>query len=286
MYKTEKFEVRLPAEIKQDIDSMAAICNDLREVSIKLGHGGDVTREAAAALIDRVPDLNYHQGFVMVYNWLLSGGKTAFLQDANTMIMKTDQLVDVLKYLRKRFLSITRVTSYARSKTLAQKKPGKLAAIRKAGLDRLHVGLESGDDDLLKMIKKGVTAGGHINGGQKALQAGFELSEYWMPGLGGKEMRQQHAKNTARVLNQIKNDFQMLSAAEQLLELKEMMEELDVTSRVCFDHAGNYWQNRQGGLLFTQSYEGYKFPEEKSNVLDLIGEGLEAQNKRPEFLRL
>jgi radical SAM superfamily enzyme YgiQ (UPF0313 family) len=130
-----------------------------------------------------------------------------------------------------------------------------------------------------------------------------------MPGLGGKEMRQQHAKNTARVLNQInphyirsrpffaipgtplynaieKNDFQMLSAAEQLLELKEMMEELDVTSKVCFDHAGNYWQNRQGGLLFTQSYEGYKFPEEKSNVLDLIGEGLEAQNKRPEFLRL
>ena len=182
-------------------------------------------------------------------------------------------------------------------------------AIRKAGLDRLHVGLETGDDDLLKNIKKGVTAEGHIKGGQKALQAGFELSEYWMPGLGGKEMWQPHAKNTARVLNQInphyirsrpffaipgtplydaiqKNDFQMLSAEEQLLELKEMMEELDVTSKVCFDHAGNYWRNRQGGLLFTQSYEGYKFPEEKSKVLDLIDEGLEAHNRRPEFLRL
>jgi hypothetical protein len=80
-----------------------------------------------------------------------------------------------------------------------------------------------------------------------------------------------------------KYNFQMLSAAKQLLELKEMMEELDVTSKVCFDHAGNYWRNRRGGLLFTQSYEGYKFPEEKSNVLDLIDEGLEAQNKRPEF---
>jgi radical SAM superfamily enzyme YgiQ (UPF0313 family) len=290
MYKTEKFEVRSPAEIKQDIDSMAAICNDLREVSKKLGYGDEVTREAAVSLLDRVPELNYHQGFVMVYNWLLSGGKTAFLQDANTVIMKTDQLVDVLKYLRNTFLSITRVTSYARSRTLAQKKPEELAAIRKAGLDRLHVGLETGDDDLLKKIKKGVTAEGHIKGGQK-------------------EMREKHAKNTARVLNQInphyirsrpffaipgtplydaieKNDFQMLSAAEQLLELKEMMEELDVTSKVCFDHAGNYWRNRQGGLLFTQSYEGYKFPEEKSNVLDLIDEGLEAQNKRPEILRL
>jgi hypothetical protein len=309
MYKTEKFEVRSPAEIKQDIDSMAAICSDLREVSKKLGHGGEFTREAVVALIDRVPELNYHQGFVMVYNWLLSGGKTVFLQDANTVIMKTDQLVDVLKYLRKTFLSITRVTSYGRSKTLAQKKPQELAAIRKAGLDRLHVGLETGDDDLLKKIKKGVTAEGHIKGGQKALQAGFELSEYWMPGLGGKQMRQQHAKNTARVLSQInphyirsrpffaipgtplydaieKNDFQMLSAGEQLRELKEMMEKLDVTSKVCFDHAGNYWRNRQGGLLFTQNYEGYKFPEEKSNVLDLIDEGLEAQNKRPEFLKL
>ena len=309
MYKTEKFEVRTPAEIKQDIDSMAAICNDLREVSKKLGHDGEFTREAVVMLIDRVPELNYHQGFVMVYNWLLSGAKTAFLQDANTVIMKTDQLVDVLKYLRKTFVSIIRVTSYARSKTLAQKKPEELTAIRQAGLDRLHVGLETGDDDLLKKIKKGVTADGHIKGGQKSLQAGFELSEYWMPGLGGREMWQQHAKNTARVLNQInphyirsrpffampgtplydaieKKDFQMLSAKEHLLELKEMMEELDVTSRICFDHAGNYWRNRQGGLLFTQSYEGYKFPEEKSNVLDLIAEGLEAQNTRPEFLRL
>jgi hypothetical protein len=309
MYKTEKFEVRSPEEIKQDIDSMAAICSDLRETAKKLGQGGEVTRDAAVALIERVPELNYHQGFVMVYDWLLSGGKTAFLQDANSMIMKTDPLIDVLKYLRKTFVSLIRVTSYARSKTLAQKKPEELAAIRQAGLDRLHVGLETGDDDLLKIIKKGVTAEGHIKGGQRALQAGFELSEYWMPGLGGRKMRKQHATNTARVLNQINphyirsrpffaipgtplhdaienNDFQMLSAEEQLLELKEMMKELDVTSRVCFDHAGNYWRNRRGDLLFTQSYEGYKFPEEKATVLDLIAEGLEVQNKRPEFLRL
>ena len=309
MYKTQKFEVRSPDEIKQDIDSMAAICSDLREASKKLGQGGDVTREAAVALIDEVPELNYHQGFVMVYNWLLSGGQTAFLQDANTIIMKTDPLVDVLKYLRKTFESLTRVTSYARSKTLTQKKKEELVAIRQAGLDRLHVGLETGDDDLLKRIKKGVTAEGHIKGGQKALEAGFELSEYWMPGLGGKEMRKQHATNTARVLNQINphyirsrpffampgtplyddienNDFQMLSAEEQLLELREMIKEMNVTSRVCFDHAGNYWRNRRGGLLFTQSYEGYKFPEEKATVLDLIDEGLEAQNKRPAYLRL
>jgi biotin synthase-like enzyme len=309
MYKTEKFELRSVSEIKQNINSMTAICSDLKEISKELGHDAEVTREAAVALLNKVPELNYHQGFAMIYNWLQSGGKTAFLQDANSLIMKTDHLVDVLKYLRKTFPSITRVTSYARSKTLAQKKQQELAAIHKAGLDRLHVGLETGDDDLLKKIKKGVSAEDHIKGGQKALQAGFELSEYWMPGLGGQAMSQNHARNTVWVLNQInphyirsrpfypipgtplfdaleKNDFQMLSANEQLLELKWMMEELDVTSKVCFDHAGNYWKNRQGGLLFTHSYEGYKFPEEKPKVLELIAEGLHAPNKRPEFLRL
>ena len=309
MYKTEKFEVRSPAEIKQDIDSMAAICNDLKEISHQLGLNGKIQREAAIELINRNPELNYHQGFVMVFNWLQSGGKTAFLQDANSPIMKTSQLVDVLQYLRKTFPSLTRVTSYARSKTLAQKKLEELEEIRKAGLDRLHVGLETGDDELLGKIKKGVTGEGHIKGGLKAMQAGFQLSEYWMPGLGGKERWQNHAKNTARVLNAINphyirsrplfpqpgtaiyewlesGEFQMLSPDEQLIELKLMMEELNVTSKVCFDHAGNYWRKRDGGLMLSHSYEGYKFPKEKPRVLELIDDGLKAGNRAPEFLHL
>jgi len=309
MYKTEKFELRPPAEIKQDIDSIAAIRDDLTELSRKLGHGGAITREAAIRLIHRNPELNYHHGFVMVYNWLQSGGKTAFLQDANSLIMKTDHLVDVLKYLRKTFPSIQRVTSYARSRTLAQKKLEELQAIHEAGLDRLHVGLETGDDDLLKKVKKGVTPEGHVKGGQKALQAGFQLSEYWMPGLGGKQMWEDHARNTARVLNAINphyirsrplfpnpgtplyqeyegGEFRLLSQQEQLIELKLMMEELNVTSKVCFDHAGNYWRSPNGGLLFSQSYEGYKFPEEKPRVIRLIEEGLTVHDEAPMFLRL
>ena len=309
MYKTEKFELRSPAEVKGDIDTVADICNKLKDISWKLGFGGNVTREAAIELLNSEPELNYHQGFVMVYNWIQSGAKTAFLQDANSLIMKTDQLVDILRHLRKTFSSLNRVTSYARSKTLAQKKLDELIAIRKAGLDRVHIGLETGDDELLEKIKKGVTSQGHIKGGQKAMQAGFQVSEYWMPGLGGTRLWQNHAMNTARVLNQIDphyirsrpfypipgtpmqeqmstGEFQLLSADEQLMELKLMVEHLNVASKVCFDHAGNYWHNRRGGLLFSQSYEGNKFPEEKSRVLELIDEGLTAGNKRPDFLRL
>lgn len=298
MYKTEKFELRSVDEIKQDIDAIAALSQDLRQTSIDLGHDGRITRGAAVELISKSPSLNYHPGFAMVYHWLLSGARTAFIQDANSLIMKTEDLVEALQYLRKTFPSIERVTSYVRSRTLAQKSLDELKAVRAAGLDRVHVGLESGDDDLLKKIKKGVTAEGHIKGGKKALEAGFQLSEYWMPGLGGKAMTDAHAENTARVLNEINphyirsrplhpipgtplaeqaNDaeFVMLTPKEQLLEIRKMVETLDVTSRVCFDHAGNYWKDRHGQNIFSHSYEGYQFPEKKPEVLAAIEEGLE-----------
>ena len=75
----------------------------------------------------------------------------------------------------------------------------------------------------------------------------------------------------------------MLSPREQLMELKVMIEGLNVTSKVCFDHVGNYWRGKQGGLLFTQSYEGYKFPEHKKRVLQLIQEGMDVLQHTPHF---
>ena len=309
MYKTEKFELRPVSEIKADIDAMSLISNELRQLSEKDGYTNCISRDAAVKFLNKHPELNYHPGFAMLFNWLASGGRTAFLQDADSLIMKTSDLVEVLQYLRSRFPSIQRVTSYARSRTLQHKKLSELLAIRQAGLDRLHVGLESGYDELLKYVKKGVTAEGHIKGGQKAIEAGFEVSEYWMPGLGGKDFSINHALETARVLNEINphyircrpfyplpgtpmyqawqmGSFVMLSPEEQLYEIKLTIESLNVTGRVCFDHVGNYWKRPGGGLLFSHDYEGYKFPEEKQVVLELIDEGLMACNRRPRFLEL
>ena len=300
MYKHEKFSLRPVAEIKGDIDAIAEIIQDMQTLSWKQGHAGQINRDVIVAMIGQDPALNKSHGFSMVLNWLSSGAKTAFLQDGNSLMMPTDKLVEVLTYLRSKFPSIERCTTYARSKTLARKPQEDLTAIRKAGLDRLHVGLETGDDILLKKIKKGVSGKEHIEGGKKALAAGFQLSEYWMPGLGGKEDWERHARNTALVLNQINPDYirsrpfypfpgtpihesqkegrlTLLSPQETLQELKLLIETLDVTSKVCFDHAGNCWVNQSGGLLFTQSYEGYTFPNEKQRVLDLIDEGIQAQ---------
>ncbi len=306
MYKTEKFKIRPLSEIKGDIDAMAAIRDELLTLSSADRWDYGISRDAAVKFLGEHPELNSHPGFAMLFNWLISGARTAFLQDANSIIMKTEDLIEGLEYLRSRFPTIERVTTYARSRTLAQKKPEELNAIREAGLDRLHVGLESGDDAVLKYVKKGVTADGHIKGGRKALEAGFQLSEYWMPGLGGKAFSETHARETARVLNAInphyirsrpfrplpgtpmyeeyqKGDLVFLTPQEQLQELHITMEALDVTGRVCFDHAGNYWRTSRGHLVLSHDYEGYRFPEEKAKVLALIKEGLQADNRMPDF---
>ena len=114
------------------------------------------------------------------------GTSACFLQDADNLIMKTDDLVAVLTFLREKFPKITRVTTYSRSKTISRKSLESLKRIRKAGLNRVHIGLETGYDPLLLFMKKGVSAAVHVEAGRKLIDAGMEVSEYVMPGLAGK----------------------------------------------------------------------------------------------------
>jgi len=309
MYKGEKFQLRPLSEIKADIDAIAALVNDLKTLSAASGSKDPICGKGLDALLARNPSLNFHPGFAMVVDWVAAGGRTAFIQDANSLIMKTSDLVQALVYLKKSFPTLGRITTYARARTLVQKPADDLAAICKAGLDRLHLGLETGDDHLLKEIKKGITPEGHIMAGQKAMAAGFQVSEYWMPGLGGKEHTRNHALETARVLNAINPHYirsrpfraipgtpsydlvgsgkmVLLSPQEELQELKTMVQALELNSRVCFDHAGNYWKRPGGGLVFSHDYEGYKFPEEKPEVLSLIQEGLAIAQKPSRFLHM
>jgi hypothetical protein len=133
--------------------------------------------------------------------------QTVFLQDANPLIVRPDDLVRIIEGIRRRFPKVRRITAYARSNTLARRSLEDLQRLRQAGLNRLHVGLESGCDAVLELIAKGVTQAEQIAGGQKAKQAGFELSEYVMPGLGGAELSDCHADDTAAALVQIEPDF-------------------------------------------------------------------------------
>ncbi|MFC1967922.1 radical SAM protein [Chloroflexota bacterium] len=296
-YNREKFQLRAVEDIKRDIKTARAISDEIKRVSWQLGYGGEVNNIVASTIIRNDPSLATNHSFATVFNWLSSGAGMAFLQDADSLIMRTPELIEVIKYLRETFPSLERVTSYARAKTIYRKSLGELKNIRAAGLTRLHVGLETGDDELLEYMDKGVTSEQHILAGRKAKEAGFELSVYVMPDLGGRASSEQHARNTARVLNEIdpdyirlrpfvprpntllldeyqKGNFQLSSPHERLAELRTMIEGLRVTSRVCFDHLVNSWRKESGELLFKQDYEGYKFPEEKVRVLELIEEGL------------
>jgi coproporphyrinogen III oxidase-like Fe-S oxidoreductase len=133
--------------------------------------------------------------------------RTVFLQDANPLLTKPDDLVKIVAGVRERFPGVERITAYARSHTLARRTLKDLKRIHEAGLDRLHVGMESGCDAVLELVDKGTTRAEQIEGGKRAKQAGFELSEYIMPGLGGKALSDAHADDSASALLEIEPDF-------------------------------------------------------------------------------
>ncbi len=132
---------------------------------------------------------------------------TVFIGDADSPVIKTDDFVEILEYLRSQFTQIERVTSYGRAKTLAMMAPEKLKRLADAGLDRLHLGMETGDPKLLKFINKGATPEQMIKAGRKIKEAGIELSEYLMLGLGGADGWESHARESAAVLNAVDPDF-------------------------------------------------------------------------------
>ena len=211
--------------------------------------------------------------------------RTIFIGDSNSLVAKTEMLVKILNALFSSFPHIERVTSYARAKTIAKKPLEDLIKIYQAGLTRLHVGLETGDRDLLKEIEKGATPEEMIEGGRKAKKAGFEYSLYVLLGVGGEEKWEQHAKGTAEVLNQVdphfirvrtfipqpnsplyeamvEGSFQPASPETILKETKLLLEKLQVTSQFLSDHISN--------LLPLHG----KLPEDKEKMIQMLEEAL------------
>lgn len=218
-YKGKKFSYRQVEEIKKDIGVAKTLHDEIKTVASRRGQPGRVTRQALAALWEENPLLYgadagkpevvslRQQNLVNVANWLSCGAKSVFLQDADALIMRNQDLVAIIRYLKETFPTLERVTCYARSKSCLRKSPEELAELRAAGLSRLHVGLESGCDEVLAFMKKGVTAAEHLAGGRKVVEAGLSLSEYVMPGLGGVEWSERHALASAQVLSEIDPDF-------------------------------------------------------------------------------
>jgi radical SAM superfamily enzyme YgiQ (UPF0313 family) len=132
---------------------------------------------------------------------------SAFLQDANSLIVPTSELLAILNHLKNRFPKITRVTTYARAKTMTRKSVNEYVELKQAGLTRVHTGMESGSLAVLKMMRKGSSPEDMRTGAAKVMEGGISLSEYIMPGLGGRTLSNEHALKTARLLNDIRPDY-------------------------------------------------------------------------------
>ena len=230
--------------------------------------------------------------------------QTAFLQDANSLVMKTADLVQVLSRLKEKFPSVRRVTSYARARTVARKTVEELKQLHQAGLSRLHIGLESGCDALLEYMKKGVTSELAIEAGQKVKQSGISLCFYVVLGLAGRlrlegeEAWRKHALETARVLNAVDPDyirvrtltikegmplyekllsgeFEKASDVEVVREEELLIENLEVTSHFVSDHSTNILMEVRG-----------KLPEDKGHMLSIMQRYLELSEEEQLNFRL
>ncbi|SFM12416.1 radical SAM protein [Pelosinus propionicus] len=133
--------------------------------------------------------------------------ETLFFPDGNTILMKTSDLVEIIHYAKETFPGLQRITMYGSSKYILRKSDEELLLLQNSGLTRIHSGMESGDDIVLKQICKGASAKETILAGRKVKKAGIELSEYVMLGIGGRERSRDHARNSAKALNQINPDF-------------------------------------------------------------------------------
>ena len=285
VYKNTTFSRRDISEVLHDIDSMFHIYSRISEY---LKESGESFLTEQTLIRARGTDTTPLQFYQQMAFWMNQGMKSLFLQDANSLIIKTEDLIRILMHIRNRFPTIERITSYARSHTVHRKSQDDLVEIRRAGLNRIHIGMESGSDRVLELVMKGTTAEEHISAGVRVMSAGFDLSEYYMPGLGGRELMEENALESARVINSVNPTFLRIRSTipvpgtglygmmeenrwtpsteiEKVLEIKLFLEQLEnITTRIQSDHVMNLLEDIEG-----------VFPEDRRRMLDTINRFLE-----------
>ncbi len=271
-------------EIKADIDAAKSILDEMKAISFKLGDAGRITPAVLSAVAN---DPSVPMSFQSVALWAASGGDTAFLQDANSLMLSTGALLEVLGYLRERFPGISRVTSYARAATLQTKTVEEYRQLRAAGLCRLHVGMESGSDRILKIIDKGARSQQLVQGGTRVVRAGISLCLYIIPGIGGTALSDENAVESANVINAINpgyvrfrslfvrpgtplaekvkaGEFVPPSEDQMAAEIRSLISCLDgISTSLVSDHILNLLEEVEG-----------KLPEDKERMLRVIDDYL------------
>jgi hypothetical protein len=296
VYKTQQFSARTAEHVKRDIDLVFRNVETIERIAAE--SGGLTSELIHKARKDVGP--GEWEAFGAALNWKIAGGqKSVFLQDADALVVKPAELADILRHLRYRFPSVERVTSYSRARTIYRRKLPDLKALKEAGLNRIHIGLESGCDDVLKMISKGSTREIQIEAGRKVKAAGMELSEYVMPGLGGTDLSRRHAFDTADALNRINphfirmrtlaltpyaplyeiwenGGFKRCNDVQTAGELLLMIGRLDgITSVITSDHILNLFEDLEGTM-----------PDDRHRLLEILRTFLDLEPERQRLYRI
>jgi len=258
VYKNTRFSLRPVGHVLRDIDTVREYVDTIleaREKGISPSHALSRYKE------DDENALN------AAYQFVAGGMKSIFLQDGNSLIIKPEEMIRILLHLKQTFPMAERITSYARSHTIARINDDYLSQMAESGLNRIHIGMESGSDQVLKMVKKGTDKATQIVAGQKVKKAGIELSEYYMPGLGGKSLSKENALETADALNQINPDFIRLRtlAMPALAPLTAQFRDGN------FDKMGEIDTTKEL-LLFLESLDGITSTVRSDHVLNLFPE--------------
>ena len=293
VYRGSTFSIRNVDDVIADIRQMRAGADWLSAYSERLGEGGALTVGVLRALREETSLGERNDKMRWLAHVLARGVTSAFLQDANSLVMPAPKLVRVLESLRTSFPQVGRVTSYARAHTVTKRNHKELASLHRAGLTRLHIGLESGCDAVLELVRKGVDQKRHIAAGQRVVAAGIELSEYYMPGLGGRALSEAHARDSAATLSAIAPHFirlrstvvvprtelanhaqsgrwQPLGEEQVIEEIRQFVDGLTCTTTLVSDHSMNLLIDLEG-----------KLPEDRPRLLHAI----EAFQQRPPLER-
>lgn len=220
-----------------------------------------------------------------------------FLADGDALVLKTSDLLEILKTIKQYYPNIERVSSYATAGDINRKSIEELKALRDAGLEMLYIGFESGDDEILRKINKGLTYKDYVSAMAKCKEVGFKTSITIIAGLGGVELMEQNAKGTAKIISETKPDyvsyltmriykntplyldyingkFNMPSAEEILQEMKIFLENVDSEGTIFrSNHASNY-------VLLAGTLN-----EDKKGLIEAIDKTLKKKNFVPEVLR-
>ena len=225
----------------------------------------------------------------------LPGTTRIFLADGDALNLSTDYMVQIVEYIYQKFPNLERVSCYAMPMNLLKKTPEELNMMNKAGLNRLYLGIETGNDIILKKVTKGATQSTMIKSCNKAKDAGFTLSCMVILGLGGNKYTKENAVDTAKVINAVQPDyvgaltlylengikeefltkfegeFERLTDSEAIDELELLISEINVDNAIVFraNHGSNAYNI------------GGTFPQDKQEMLEKIT----WMKKHPEVVR-